>query len=348
MKRIHLTVIIVLLALGGGILVWHDMRDAREEVTKKPAERQSSPKEVGQTRDLVWYQIPELGIEFQVKKSVADELRYAYQRSIFGVNFLEMTFSTKKLSRIPDCKSRGLGTLTRLEGVPDDYDISVYLKTYKLRQMDGFFIVFGEPQIACVLPEYEDAFDAIFKENPDLVGVLATAFETIRKIQQPSDAEQAARETYQTQDLVWYQVPELGIRFKVTPDSRNNLKHAVVFNENTREFSAYFYSQSAYDFEEAHGIPCTFHKEDNSRIGMYPVCSDFALYRVNLDGNQNDSSDPICGRDTEEMRTKEYVICYAHAQASSITGDRKEYEELYRDKDFRIFLDTMEDLSQGD
>lgn len=201
MKRIHLIVIIALLAFGGGIFVWHDMRDAREEVAQKPAEQKLLPKEVGQE-----------------------------------------------------------------------------------------------------------------------------------------------------QDLVWYEVSELGVRFKVTPDSRSDLKYTVVYDTDTKQYIAYFYSQSVHDFEEKQGIPCKFYKEDTPKIGESSSCGDFALRRVDFSIDKNTTNSPSleCERSIEKMRTEQYFICYSLGQAVPITGNRSVYESIYKDKKFGIFLDTMEDLVQED
>ncbi|PIP25270.1 MAG: hypothetical protein COZ27_00290 [Candidatus Moranbacteria bacterium CG_4_10_14_3_um_filter_41_65] len=163
-------------------------------------------------------------------------------------------------------------------------------------------------------------------------------------VQQLVEQQLPSKEENQEQNLVWYPVPELGVRFKVTLDMSDNLKYSMVYDETTRQPIAYFYLQSIHDFEEKQGIPCVFYMDDSPRIGVYSSCSDFALRRVNIDNKTKAVEQTSqCGMSIEKMRTEKYFICYSHSQAVSITGDRDAYKEMYKGKVFDIFLDTIED-----
>ncbi len=209
MKKTYLTVIILLFALGGGILVWHDMRDAREEAAKKSAEQESSLKETGQGQGLVWYQVPELGIEFQIKKEAADELVYTYESYPKNVPFGSAFFTAKGLD--PGCKMGGVMIVHRFEGVPENYDANMMMGG-ELKQFDGFFIKFYGPQCAS-----DESFinwtERVRGENQQVDVWITGILETMRKTsQQPAMNKKSAGEK---RDFVWYQIPELGIEFQI-------------------------------------------------------------------------------------------------------------------------------------
>lgn len=215
------------------------MRDAREEAAKK-----SVATEDEDGKNLVWYQVPELGIEFQIKKEAADERVYIYESYPKNVPFGSAFFTAKGLD--PGCKMGGVMIVHRFEGVPANYDANMMMGG-ELKQFDGFFIKFYGPQCASD-KSFINWTERVRGENPQVDVWITGILETMRKTsQQPAmnkksaEQESLLKETGQEQDLVWYQIPELGIRFKVTPDSRSDLKYTIVYAADTKQHIAYFY-----------------------------------------------------------------------------------------------------------
>ena len=135
-------------------------------------------------KNLVWYQVPELGIEFQVTSQAADELIYAVSESSSNDLSGGASFSSKELAKIPGCEASfgPLGTLTKLKGIPDDYKENEYLMARNPKQFDGFFVVWSGPQAVCAAEEHLDEFDSYFQNNHIFDRWSDIVFNTIRNI----------------------------------------------------------------------------------------------------------------------------------------------------------------------
>lgn len=186
MKKTYFAFIIAVLALCAGIWYWKSVNSVKKEAVQQLVEQQLSSKEENQEQNLVWYQVPELDMEFQVEKSVADELIYTYQAHS-KVDFGGVLFSAKELSQVPGCRANSgpLGALTKLKGKPSDYKDASYYLARNPKQFDGFFLYFEGPQAVCASIEHPDEYNEFkdfFKENPQFDAWSAVMFETMRRI----------------------------------------------------------------------------------------------------------------------------------------------------------------------
>ena len=195
-------IILALLTAGG----WFWCEQSRWDSGRASVNQSEEPE---QTQGLVWYKVPELGIEFQIKRAAVDELIYTYESYSANVPFGSAFFTAKGL--VPRCKMGGVMIVHRFEGVPENYDANM-LMGGELKQFDGFFIKFHGPQ--CALDESFRNWTDLFRgENQQLGGWIVGVLETMRKTsQQPAINKESAEEK---RDLVWHRVPELGIEFQL-------------------------------------------------------------------------------------------------------------------------------------
>ncbi len=135
-------------------------------------------------QDKTTYQIPELGVEFQIARKIADELIYEVSTAndIEGVN--GVVFSSKELAQIPGCEasSAPLGVLSKISGVPEDYEESQYYLARDTKQLDGFFVVWSGPQAVCSR-ESRDEFDVFLFRYPKFESYMRehTEFKNLSK-----------------------------------------------------------------------------------------------------------------------------------------------------------------------
>ena len=137
-------------------------------------------------------------------------------------------------------------------------------------------------------------------------------------------------------DLVWYEVPELGIRFKVTPDTKNDLKYFIKEDEKFESISAYFYSQSTKDFIE-----------ENSKIAEITISySDFALLRISEEKNKKfkeENGRLACLQENIITQMGEQVYCKDSSQSSIFSSKEQyeQYQESIKNKKFGLFFDEV-------
>ena len=173
-KSIFIPILFILFVLSAGALYLHGKVFLQQQENNEPQQR----------GDLVWYQVPELGIEFQVTSQAADELIYAVSESNSNDLSGGAAFSSKELAKIPGCEASfgPLGTLTKLKGIPDDYKENEYLMARNPKQFDGFFVVWSGPQAVCAAEEHLDEFDSYFQNNHIFDRWSDIVFNTIRNI----------------------------------------------------------------------------------------------------------------------------------------------------------------------
>lgn len=183
-----------------------------------------------------------------------------------------------------------------------------------------------------------------------LIGGMALIWQK-KTDQKSSNFQKSLSSENQSQafDLVWYDVPELGIRFKVTPDTKNDLRYVVSVSKSIKEPTLFFYSQSIFDFNSMNGrIPCSIrgYGADEDFFGQTTACSDFALSRYSIKGDSGDDSKHGCENSVEKARVGDDSICYTYAQATSFSSKNEydEYQESVKYKRFGIFWDTVEPI----
>lgn len=126
--------------------------------------------------------------------------------------------------------------------------------------------------------------------------------------------------------LVWYEVPELGIKFKVTPYTKEDLKY---FKENE---SVYFYKQSLIDFIK-------FYRHIDNVDSSY-----YSIFAVNRKFYKTKNSEHFC--DKIFSLNKEEFICYSLPQAAIFNSEKEnnEYLESIKSKKDRSYFSTVEEM----
>jgi hypothetical protein len=156
-KTIVISIIIILIALGVGGWFWYEK--------KIESASETSQEEVAQ--QMVWYPIPELGIEIQIPKDVVDDLVYVYQIDPTNNNVSSVLLSTKTLISIDgnNCspKHSPVGILSRGKGKQSDsrHKDSHAGETVAVLSFNSFFIYYDGPQSPCVFNQM--AYDNINK-----------------------------------------------------------------------------------------------------------------------------------------------------------------------------------------
>ncbi len=142
-------------------------------------------------------------------------------------------------------------------------------------------------------------------------------------------------QTVPEDQLVWYKVPELGIEFKVTPDTMSDLKYFIKEHNETGEITASFYSESVKDFIEKYG---------KLKRSFPDSCVDHTISKIDKKYiNKNPNDTPLCRENDIILDNNNYLFCLNSAQ--SIVFDSKEqlfkWEELTKDKKFGNFFNTV-------
>lgn len=143
--------------------------------------------------------------------------------------------------------------------------------------------------------------------------------------------------------FVWYEIPELGIRFKVTPDTKEdmgyNIRYVTEIDNNGKNLTAYLYSKSVTIFL---GSDYCFHNNK-----FQTRCSDGAIDKVSVKQNNKTGKDHIwaCREDRILINTNDGVICFTGSQSPVLFGSQyEEYSKIIKDKNFGIYLNTTEQI----
>jgi hypothetical protein len=142
-----------------------------------------------------------------------------------------------------------------------------------------------------------------------------------------------AEKLQKEKDLVWYEIPELGVEFLVTKDTKQDLDYY------TKEKKVYLFRRSVIEFNFNNW--CEFNpktKENN--------CSSMA---ISLRKNTEKKGHPgiLCNKFFEIDNSK--GVCFVNAQASSFVSVDAYYEylKLIKDKDFGNYLGTLRKISDA-
>ncbi|MFZ1735356.1 MAG: hypothetical protein IPJ67_02480 [Candidatus Moraniibacteriota bacterium] len=154
----------LLLAVIASGVVWY----GKKEKTQALPKQQEIPVV---EQEQVWYPIPELGIEIQLPKDIADDLVYKYKESpvtelvdgkevpIKGAIRKSTLFSTKTLIGLDkeNCSQEEFpgGIVTRMEGKQSDleYKDSYANETVAVIRFDSFFVYYESSQSPCAFDQ---------------------------------------------------------------------------------------------------------------------------------------------------------------------------------------------------
>lgn len=178
-KKILISIILVLVIIAGvtGFWQWKQIEQQRQ-IKHVQNQQQAIQNNNTNQNDLVWYEIPELGIKFKIEKDIADELIYEYTGEAIptGINgkpeskVRTIYFSTKKLTSIDpkNCAAKDgpIGLISRYEGGADTH-YATKDKNIGIRQLENFVISYAGPQAVC--------FSRKNAENPSNMQLLTEA-----------------------------------------------------------------------------------------------------------------------------------------------------------------------------
>ncbi|MCK9378563.1 MAG: hypothetical protein M0P97_00250 [Candidatus Moranbacteria bacterium] len=130
--------------------------------------------------------------------------------------------------------------------------------------------------------------------------------------------------------FIWYEIPELGIKFKVTPDSKEDLKYIV--NKHDKQ-GIYLYSKSIVEFLKCENLI---------------DCSEGSLGKVSTEKNleiEKNTGIPSCRKEGIVANVANDLICLTGSQAPVLTGVQYEnYLKLIGNRKFGIYLNTAESI----
>lgn len=149
-------------------------------------------------------------------------------------------------------------------------------------------------------------------------------------------------------DLVWYEIPELEVKFKVTKDEKDNLKYFINAKEeglNEEIVSATLYEQSVVDFIGKEN--CL--NKDSENVFCYNVIIRKIPFNLNEVYEKSDDTNDVlrsCKLGWQKNILKDNVFCSFSPQfwIFKSINQYEDYIEKTRDKIFFIFLDKMEIL----
>lgn len=220
MTKKSILLVIVFLLLAAYAVFWSMGKIKKQETqNKQVVQQQQQATEQNQQQTIqdqnqeVYYEIPELEIRFLVDQEMKDELIYSYQGKGAPIDGLEgkMSFvylSTKNLAKIDkECSvDKGpIGAISMVEGKAENYH---FYNIRETRQFENFFIHFEGAQSPCLM----DSQKHQEFEQPAL-----------QKYSKFFNSEEFRQSIEPIKQKVYYDIPELGIRFLVDQEMKDEL-----------------------------------------------------------------------------------------------------------------------------
>lgn len=207
MNKKNIIVITIVAILAISLLVVGAFLFEKKKTTSVTVEPKKEFASVEGEEGMVWYPVPELGIEIKVNKDIAPELVYKAQ-SVEGDWWNSAVFSTQKLIKMaekngfsPDSQEPfgcRIGTFSSIVMGRDDQKILDHYQgrikddnLNNLPQVGGYYIDYNSPQFACSYgangydasdQKYEDFINTNWwkKEGTDMKELLQKA---VRRLQ---------------------------------------------------------------------------------------------------------------------------------------------------------------------
>lgn len=181
MKRTQLSLVIAfgILIIGVGVLLWQkqqsvpqpDLLDLVEPSVETPVTNESNTVTTAPIPEpeMVWYDIPELGIRFKVDPVTKEELVYHFVGFPGKETKKLVDFSTKTMTELePECsaeKGAPLGSLSRRFGKPKDPLVPCG-GGQKVYEYPGGYFCYTMPQAPCMSPEEDAQYQEVLKNDP--------------------------------------------------------------------------------------------------------------------------------------------------------------------------------------
>ncbi len=141
-------------------------------------------------------------------------------------------------------------------------------------------------------------------------------------------------------ELVWYEVPELGIRFKVKSGSMEDLKYVAenLDGRGIERLAVYFYSNSAKNFVE---------KRSETKDNNLTAYSQFGISKISNEMQEKYEKEygvALCSEKNVLLRVGNDTFCKSMPQATFFSSKEENdaYLESIKDKKLGLYLDTIE------
>jgi len=144
-------------------------------------------------------------------------------------------------------------------------------------------------------------------------------------------------------ELVWYEVPELGIKFKVSPDSKEDLKYNIWKYES--EIGVAFYSKFVREnkLDEKYNENIMFYMKSVDDIEDVEVSQEIDFYLVTnemMKKNENGEDMNLC--EVKYIEVQNGLICYSKPQATLFVSDT----ELGRKNEEKKLINKFKKLNK--
>lgn len=184
MKRTQLSLVIAfgILIIGVGVLLWQkqqsvpqpDLLDLVEPSVETPVTNESNTVTTAPIPEpeMVWYDIPELGIRFKVDPVTKEELVYHFDKEFGDANVQSAGFSTKTMSQFnpPYCSAEfmPIGSLMRVKKTPilPKDPLVPCGGGQKVYEYPGGYFCYTMPQAPCMSPEEDAQYQEVLKNDP--------------------------------------------------------------------------------------------------------------------------------------------------------------------------------------
>ncbi len=317
--------------------------------------------------DLVWYEIPELKIRFKTTKENVGDFAYKYESTTLGFEsgadaFDGVYIHSKSLQSSTSCPEI-LGSIKRFRGDPGDYSRGALLGNVNqevalgdMRFFDEYFID-GDFSYEIEVPNNcfagTDYYSVWEEKSKELMYSFRTTVESTYEIPEygmkigiapwqfhriSTYDSMRAELKKQGQSLVWYEIPELKIKFLVTPDTKNDLRYklrAMPADDSGGASDVSFYYQSVADITDC---------DVNGEI----TCSNLSLSSVLIEkigAYQSKNGRPFCGSMEESHSVGAHEFCVRYQNDFQLTAEQeKEYQKKHKDIFLGILPETLQSM----
>ncbi len=168
----------------------------------------------------------------------------------------------------------------------------------------------------------------------------------------PEEIEKLKKE----KDLVWYEIPELGIKFLVTKDTKSDLRYTV--KSRTDQFGedskfVILYNQSEVNFKKKNYNANCFNESGDAVCNNAMYLSKISLkYNKYLEDKFGADSDWFCNRDGKGKQKllsldNNYIVC-SHFNPQSFNWENEieynKYLKTIKDKNFNFYFETTQKI----
>lgn len=151
-RTIAIIALVAVAVLVIGVFAIQDRTQAPAPVVENGERLENQGENMENKEELVWYEIPELGVRFKVMQKMASDITYdvakvdAVSDTHGSYTFLDVSLGSHSLDVDTKC-GYPLGSIKRFEGVPTQYDGSMWrtadeeMGLGNMHQFNKYFII---------------------------------------------------------------------------------------------------------------------------------------------------------------------------------------------------------------